>query len=283
MRRGRPTRQENRLSGTPPPPTTTEKITPTTSFDPFDPAQVKGYSNQNVEPTREKSSFSSASKYEFENRFDSEMISSNKDTTINNNDDEDSDNSGNASYPWQLESQTLDPISIPPSKSQSISRTASPQQSVGSGNENNNISSSSNSNNSINNNGGITSSTKSTKSIRDFMERKRAPYATTSSSATSTFESSSSFKVSETPTPTPPLPSTSKEMKSTSSTFSQSKNQRPKPPPKPARFRTKTPVSDTTPASNTPSSPSLRPPSISEFEDKFPALEELYHHLSPNT
>jgi hypothetical protein len=111
----------------------------------------------------------------------------------------------------------------------------------------------------------LPSATKSTKSIRDFMEKKKA----TNAESTSLSSPSSSSPVS--------LPSPTAAVSPKETPY------RPKLPPKPIRFRTKTtsPEDDDTgddhdgPIPLSPPSTLHRPPSISEFKEKFPSLDEL--------
>ncbi|CAO3589723.1 unnamed protein product [Absidia cylindrospora] len=322
MRRGRPTRQENRLSGTPtssppistppPPPSQPPSASVSASFDPFDPTQVKVQGDQDLDSTTARStksplssSSSSASgtpKFGFENRFDDSGFSSSSFT--NHGDDEwiTDDISSSTTYPWQLEAQQLDSISIPPQQKEQQQprhhRTTSlsprmkavllQQQFTHSG-------STSKSTTII---PSITkSTTKSTKNIRNFMEKKRAPYtssatatlspvptATTSSSLPATLPS-----LSLSPSPSSSSPKINHNIESSS--HKEGGSYRPKPPPKPARFRASKPsdVGNIPSASSSPpptllsssssspplASPLMRPPSISEFEEKFPSLEDL--------
>ncbi|CAO3598615.1 unnamed protein product [Absidia cylindrospora] len=327
MRRGRPIRQKKDISGTPTPslpisapqsqiPTATSGRTTPSAFDPFDPSQVKVHGDQDFDYAQSTRSSSSATP---NNGFDNEDFS----TTFSNDDDVSSDNT---TYPWQLESQTLDPISIPPEKSQQRQQDYHQRQHTPSSSPGMVSSSLQQSNASdstfISGTGATIPSTKSTKSIRDFMERKRAPYSSPSSSPktassplpeNTTSPSSSSASVKATveqmesssgsnisspaavESSSSSVKATIEQMESSSSRNTaassyqaQTKDgpQRPKPPPKPARFRTKpsststtTTTDNNTGSSGMTSSQSPRPPSISDFEDKFPSVEQLYTSL----
>ncbi|KAG0168297.1 hypothetical protein DFQ28_004981 [Apophysomyces sp. BC1034] len=73
--------------------------------------------------------------------------------------------------------------------------------------------------------------------------------------------------------PTKPTRAPSLGRKNGNTGHSETAPYKPKPPPKPARFR----LSKT--AEPRPAEAEPRPPSISEFEDKFPSVEELYHQF----
>ncbi|CAO3624009.1 unnamed protein product [Cunninghamella echinulata] len=270
MRRGRPTRQENRLSGSPVPASLSSPAS-NSSYDPFDPSHVKvqGDSDHTLD-NRYAPTSSSSSKFGFDSQFD--MNASPKNSTVSNdhiknsgsnnknNVSDNDDDTGDSSYPWPLESQSLQPISIPPQQSTTIKSNG-------------------------------------TKSISEFLERKRAPYEN-NYTAEETVESKTT-KSSPPPTISP-LPSISAARskfsepaspKSSIDTQSSQNNEipyRPTPPPKPARFRSKpsSTVSnnnDSDKGTNKSTSNNIetnRPPSITEFETKFPPVEGLIHQFS---
>ncbi|CAO3645729.1 unnamed protein product [Cunninghamella blakesleeana] len=312
MRRGRPTRQENRLSGSPVPVSSTTSAS-SSSYDPFDPSHVKvqGDSNNSYDHHHHRRNLSSSSgtKFGFDSQFEinasspkgssnSSISNDNKMNNKNNdnNDDDDDYNASDSSYPWPLESQKLEPISIPPQSSTSSSR-------LGKSN--------------------------GTKSISEFLERKRAPYENNYNSEevnnnninNSNNDLKTTNKSPSTPPSPPnisPLPSISaarakfsEPISSSSSSISSPKSSsidiqpipqnnhnhpnnnevpyRPTPPPKPARFRSKPSSANASMNNNEKDVHSStsnddiemnRPPSISEFETKFPPVEGLIHQFS---
>ncbi|ORZ11240.1 hypothetical protein BCR42DRAFT_104691 [Absidia repens] len=113
------------------------------------------------------------------------------------------------------------------------------------------------------------STTKSTKSIRDFMEKKRAPHTSSTTSTLSpvpTATTSSSLpatlpSLSLSPSPSSSSPKNNRNIESSShkTPLKEGGPYRPKPPPKPARFRASKP-SD---VGNIPSASSSPPPTTS--------------------